>query len=126
MDAVLPVRRSGDSRRSRNDSQSNCATAGRPSHTDSSSGARSQRDTSARLALPAAVVNVRLVQSSINVTDVTASKLLERLAQVNLVEEITGQRRNRVYRYTPYWQLFQPTVDANEPEIPPQSTESET
>jgi Fic family protein len=68
------------------------------------------------------LVNAALVESKLEVSDVTAHRLLERLANLGLVEEITGQRRNRIYRYTPYWQLFQQPLIDNE--TPIQSTES--
>ncbi|CAN5696232.1 Fic family protein [soil metagenome] len=53
------------------------------------------------------LVNTAVVMRSLEVTDVTASRLLERLGKIGLVDEVTGQRRSRVYRYTPYWRLFQ-------------------
>jgi DNA-binding MarR family transcriptional regulator len=52
------------------------------------------------------LVNVTLVSSRLGVTDVTASRLIDRLAGLGLLDEVTGRRRNRVYRYTPYWELF--------------------
>jgi Fic family protein len=71
------------------------------------------------------LVNISLVSGRLDVTDVTASRLLDRLMELNLVEEITGQRRNRVYRYTPYWRLFQEPAVLDEPQTPLQTTESE-
>jgi Fic family protein len=53
------------------------------------------------------IVNAKLVSERLSMTDVTASRSLERLARIGLVEEISGLQRNRVYRYTPYWALFQ-------------------
>jgi hypothetical protein len=32
--------------------------------------------------------------------------LLEKAAKLGIVEEITGQKRNRVYRYIPFLDLF--------------------
>jgi Fic family protein len=72
------------------------------------------------------LVTVGLVQTQLNLADTTASRLLERFANLNLVDEITGYRRNKVFRYTPYWRLFQPPVAANGTQMPPQATESET
>ena len=52
------------------------------------------------------LVNIALVSSVLAVTDVTGSRLIDRLTRLGLLEELTGQRRNRIYRYTPYWRLF--------------------
>lgn len=70
------------------------------------------------------LVNTGLIAHSLQVTDVTAGRLLERLGTIGLVEEVTGQRRNRVFRYTPYWQLFQDRPVVDESTGPVQTTES--
>jgi hypothetical protein len=44
---------------------------------------------------------------------VTASKAINRLVDLRLLEEITERERGRVFRYVPYWRLFQ---DVGEPE----------
>lgn len=36
-----------------------------------------------------------------------ASRLVARLVEIGILEEITGDRRNRVYRYTPYMQILE-------------------
>lgn len=72
------------------------------------------------------LVNTALVSAQLNITDVTAARLLNRLAILGLVDEITGRQRNRVFRYTPYWRLFQEPEVLDRPEIPVQSTESES
>ena len=53
------------------------------------------------------LTNTALVAQTLEITDVTAGKLLDGLAMQNLLEQITGLRRNRVFRYTSCWQLFQ-------------------
>ncbi|MBA2277951.1 MAG: Fic family protein [Chloroflexia bacterium] len=53
------------------------------------------------------LVNIKLVSSLLDVAHATASRLLDRLAGLGFVDEITGRQRDRVYRYTPYWRLFQ-------------------
>jgi len=58
------------------------------------------------------LVNVRLVQDELGIVDMTASRLIERVVRLGLLNEITGRRRNRVFRYGPYWELFR------EPEPP--------
>jgi DNA-binding MarR family transcriptional regulator len=57
-------------------------------------------------------VNVALVTDQLNVTHATAGKLIAQLVRVGLLEEITGQKRNRIFRYTPYWRLFQDADDS--------------
>lgn len=57
------------------------------------------------------LVNVALVMERLAVTDVTASRVIRRLEGLGLLEEITGRKRDRVFRYTPYWRLFQDTDD---------------
>lgn len=70
------------------------------------------------------LVNVRLVSAELGVADVTASRVIDRMVDLDLLEEITGRQRGRVFRYVPYWRLFQ---DVGEPEPAPgpvQLTES--
>lgn len=71
------------------------------------------------------LVNIALVASTIDVTDVTGGRLIDRLADLGLVDELTGQRRNRIYRYTPYWQLFAESAVDDEAGAPIQTTESD-
>lgn len=52
------------------------------------------------------LANVNLVRDRLDVSFVTANKLVDRMAGLGLLEEITGGRRNRVFRYTPYLALF--------------------
>ncbi|MEJ7652513.1 MAG: Fic family protein [Chloroflexia bacterium] len=54
-----------------------------------------------------------------------AGRLIERLAALGLLEEITGRRRNRVYRYTPYWRLFEESYAGVGQDAPTQTTETE-
>lgn len=72
------------------------------------------------------LVNPALVAQELKLTDVTASKLIERLASLRLLEEITGRRRNRVFRYTPYWKLFQDHDNAEDDSALTQVTESKS
>ncbi|HLZ47760.1 MAG TPA: Fic family protein [Candidatus Limnocylindria bacterium] len=52
------------------------------------------------------MVNIALIQERLTLSFVTAAKMIEGLAELGIVEEITGGRRNRVYRYSPYLALF--------------------
>lgn len=64
------------------------------------------------------LVNTALVMRQLGVTDVTASKLIGELERVGLLDEITGKKRFRMYRYTPYWQLFQDVDELEETSDP--------
>lgn len=62
------------------------------------------------------LVNVALVQRELGVeAHRTASKSIDRLIDLGYLEEITGRRRDRVFRYSPYVQLFD-AHDAREDE----------
>jgi hypothetical protein len=52
------------------------------------------------------LVTVRYVVERLGSTPTTAGGLLDKLASLELVHEVTGQKRNRVYRYSPYLDLF--------------------
>lgn len=52
------------------------------------------------------IVNVNLVQSELNVAWATANKLVGQFEGLELLSEVTGQKRSRVFRYDPYLALF--------------------
>jgi Fic family protein len=52
------------------------------------------------------LVSVPLVEKRLDCSFVTANKLVEQLAELGLVREITGWQRNRRYRFDPYLSLF--------------------
>jgi len=52
------------------------------------------------------ITSIRKVESFLGCTYVTAARLVEDLGGLGLLEEITGQKRNRLYRYKPYVELF--------------------
>lgn len=56
------------------------------------------------------LVNVRAVSVQLTVSFVTANRLIDTFVELELLEEITGRRRERVFRYTPYWRLFSEDV----------------
>jgi hypothetical protein len=61
------------------------------------------------------LVNVNLVTRELGVTFPTANRLVARFEELNLLSEVTGQRRSRVFRYEPYLRLFdEPTADVLE------------
>ena len=55
------------------------------------------------------LVNVSSVAASLGVSWPTASKLIGQFEKQGFLQEITGQRRNRIFRYGPYLALFQDT-----------------
>lgn len=62
------------------------------------------------------LVNVKLVSELLNISDVTASRVLDRLVRAGLLDEISGRQRNRIFRYTPYWSLLQDAQEPNDDE----------
>lgn len=71
------------------------------------------------------LVNVKLVRDALDVSFVTANKLVERLTADGLLHEVTGGRRNRVFRYTPYLLLLSDNEEADREAAPVQATEAE-
>jgi Fic family protein len=53
------------------------------------------------------ILNVNLVKKDLDITFVTASRLVDRFRTMHLLKETTGHRRNRRYRYEPYLTLFE-------------------
>lgn len=59
------------------------------------------------------MVNVNYVAAECNITFPTANRLVARFEELGLLRETTGQKRSRLYRYSPYLDLF------NEPDAEP-------
>lgn len=72
------------------------------------------------------LVNVGLIVDTMNVAPMTANRMLGRLVDLGLIDEITGWQRNRVFRYTPYWELFQEPAVLDQTPAPAQSTGSDS
>jgi Fic family protein len=53
------------------------------------------------------LVQVNLVKDKLGIAFVTANKLVEQMESLGLLQEITGRRRDRVFSYAPYVDLFQ-------------------
>ena len=66
------------------------------------------------------IVNVKLVQSELGVAWGTANKLVGQFEELGFLEEITGQKRSRVFRYDSYLDLF------DEPEVGDDHTQAES
>ncbi len=52
------------------------------------------------------LVHVNLAKDTLDISFVTAGKLIEQLERLEILEEITGRKRDRIFRYTPYVGLF--------------------
>lgn len=52
------------------------------------------------------IVNVSEVGQLLGVTYAAANRLISRIADLGILQEITGQKRHRVFRYAPYLDLF--------------------
>jgi Fic family protein len=52
------------------------------------------------------VINVAAAQDALHVSWPTANKLVQQFAARGILREMTGLRRNRVFRYEPYLQMF--------------------
>ncbi len=52
------------------------------------------------------IINIRSAEAFINVSYVTASSVIQQMEDLGILTEITGQKRNKAYRYEPYISLF--------------------
>ena len=52
------------------------------------------------------MVSVKMVEQRLDCSYVKAGNLVQQFEQLNLLEETTGWRRNRRYRFKPYMNLF--------------------
>jgi Fic family protein len=53
------------------------------------------------------VITVQLASQHMECAYVTANKLIEQFSKLGLLQELTGWKRNRRYRYEPYLALFE-------------------
>ncbi|MCP1535711.1 Fic family protein [Methylorubrum extorquens] len=56
------------------------------------------------------ITTVSEVASSLSVTYAAANSLVQKFVELNILSEITGQKRNRVFRYSPYVDLFSESI----------------
>ncbi|MBX9877896.1 MAG: Fic family protein [Candidatus Obscuribacterales bacterium] len=52
------------------------------------------------------IITVRMAEQHLNCAYVTAGKIIEKFVELGLLRETTGTRRNRIFRYEPYLQIF--------------------
>ena len=72
------------------------------------------------------LVNVNLVRDSLGGSSYnTANNLVEQFTALDLLREVTGKQRNRIFRYTPYWRLLQEPEPTVQESVTVQTTESE-
>lgn len=69
------------------------------------------------------LVNVALVADHLQINYTTASRLIGHFERLCLLEEITGRKRDRVFRYMPYWRLFQDATEMEAPDESPRLTD---
>jgi len=67
-------------------------------------------------------LTVSMAAERLGITFVTANKLIERFTELDMLFEITGRRRNRVFSYAPYLALFEEPPSGDE--SPVQGTEA--
>ena len=70
------------------------------------------------------LVNIKLLEEKLGVVYMTANKLVDQFVALGLLTEITGGRRNRIFRYTPYWHLFREPETISNQNVPVQTTET--
>jgi Fic family protein len=62
------------------------------------------------------LINVKAASRALDVTFPTANRLVGRFEELDLLREVTGQQRARMFRYQPYLDLFEdPAVDGGDP-----------
>jgi Fic family protein len=71
------------------------------------------------------LINVNLVRDSLGISFATANKLVRHLEEVGVLNEITGGRRSRIFRYDAYLDLLRDDEPAGRAVGDLQSTESE-
>lgn len=69
------------------------------------------------------LVDVGLVRDRLGITFATANKLVEQLEGLALLREVTGRKRDRVFRFEPYVRLFDDERPATSPDRGVQETE---
>jgi Fic family protein len=57
------------------------------------------------------LVHVTLARTRLGVSFATANKLIEQLAHLDLLVEVTGRKRDRIFRFGPYLSLFESDED---------------
>ena len=69
------------------------------------------------------IMNVSLAADELAVTFATANKLVESFERLGLLHEVTGRRRDRIFRFSPYLALFE--TEDDRPLLPERVQETE-
>ena len=72
------------------------------------------------------IVNVRFIEGQLHVAFVTANKLMRAMQDLQILEEMTGNKKNRRFRYTRYLLLFTEPELVEDQEVVVQTTTSST
>lgn len=59
------------------------------------------------------LITISIIEQRLKCVYVTASRLVEQFVRLGMLNEITGNRRNRRYLYEPYVKLFYPSLRDN-------------
>ena len=70
------------------------------------------------------VVNLAHVGDRLEISEVTAGRVVDRFRTLGFLDETTGQRRNRIFQYSPYWHLLQDRAETSDGDPPGHSTGS--
>jgi Fic family protein len=68
------------------------------------------------------LINVNAVSRDLDISFPTANRLVARFEELDLLRELTGQRRSRLFRYEPYLRLFDEPVSVDDFQVPTQAT----
>lgn len=72
------------------------------------------------------LINVNLAKDTLGLSFATANKLVEQLQTLGLLVEMTGRRRDRIFRYRPYLELFEEAEPSAGQQSPLETTEAPT
>jgi Fic family protein len=68
------------------------------------------------------VINVKEAQKRLDVSFPAANGMINDLQRVGVLSEVTGGRRNRIFRFTPYLDLFSDVTEVADDSTEPQAT----
>jgi Fic family protein len=71
------------------------------------------------------IINVKAAQERLGVSFPAANAIVSDLQEVGILTEVTGGRRNRMFRFDPYLDLFAEVAEVADDGTAPQSTEFE-
>jgi Fic family protein len=69
------------------------------------------------------IINVKAAQERLQVSFPAANGMIAELEKVGVLSEVTGGRRNRMFRFDPYLSLFADVEEIADDGAPPQATQ---